>query len=85
MNTINGLQHSLSAYQTASHRLIEATIPSKANLENSQTAQSPNTQLKPSLESSVVDLKGAERMSEANIKALKTEDQLIGRLLDITV
>ncbi len=85
MNTLNDLQTSLTTYQSASDQLVQATIPHSPNaaVTKPQTNSTLNESTKPSLEAAAVNLKGAEQMSEANIKALKTEDQLIGRLLDI--
>jgi len=76
MNTLNGLQSSLASFQNASNQLIQASTPQNAT----DTATAPT---QPTVETAVVNLKNSEQMSEANIKALKTEDQMIGRLLDI--
>lgn len=83
MNALNGLQSSLAAYQSASNQFVQSVVPRNAEATGQQTTNAQNEASKPSLETAAVNLKGAEQMSEANIKALKTEGQLIGQLLDI--
>ncbi|GEM_PF-4505056 len=78
MNSLQAVQQGLLHYQQASDQMIQATTPQTPE-QMANNKKNPT----PSIETAATNMVQGKEMSEASIKALKTEDSLIGHLLDI--
>lgn len=80
---VQGLQKATEAAdQAAANIVAETTAAHEADV----VAQAPasNTQKVPDLNQSIVDLKVAEHQAKASTEVIKTADDSLGTLLDVT-
>ncbi|MCI2282694.1 hypothetical protein L3081_03815 [Colwellia sp. MSW7] len=79
---VQGFQNATeTANQAAANIVAETTVP-EANTLNAASASSENKI--PDLNQSIVDLKVAEYQAKASVEVIKTADDTLGTLLDVT-
>lgn len=78
---LQGVQRGVNNAQQAAQNIAETTTQPREQSNNVERAGSDE---RPSLEESIVELKTSERQVEASAQVVKTADDLLGTIVDIS-
>lgn len=82
---VQGLQRATeAAEQAAADIAVERKVSQEAETEAASQASSDSAQKIPDLNQSIVDLKVADYQAKASTEVIKTADDNLGTLLDVT-
>ncbi len=80
---VQGFQKATEEASLAAANIVAATSANRDENTISQTSMN-NTQKIPDLNQSIVDLKVAEFQAKSSVQVIKTADEVLGTLLDVT-